>query len=413
MWCEEFQDKHGVTKYRFIEKYKDPLTDKWKRTSVVMNKNTKPSQKEAEKRLNEKIQAKLNDKTPSTLKTLTFHQACDEWFDNYKIISGSKQSTISTKYYKVEHIKRNIDKDILVKNMNTKTFQDFITSASKDDLSHKVIKDAMSIIRNIMKHTQKRYKLDDISYLDDVVIPKQAKTRHEIKAKRENYLEMSEIQLIVDKLNDIATSKRTGYMKLSFIMTAYIVEFMALNGMRIGECLAIQPNNIDFDNSTLEIDGTIHWIDETDGSGHGVKDTTKTEASYRKILLTTRSLDILRKAMLENKKAKQWDSNYNDRGFVFTNHYGNPMALSSVNRNIKLAVESIKDKDGKQIITKHITTHTLRHSHISLLSQLGVSLKAIMERVGHTDHKTTLQIYSHVTEQMDKDMMSKLEAVGR
>lgn len=49
MWCEAFQDKNGITKYRFIEKYKDPLTDKWKRTSVVMNKNTKPSQKEAER----------------------------------------------------------------------------------------------------------------------------------------------------------------------------------------------------------------------------------------------------------------------------------------------------------------------------------------------------------------------------
>ena len=54
----------------------------------------------------------------------------------------------------------------------------------------------------------------------------------------------------------------------------------------------------------------------------------------------------------------------------------------------------------------------MRHSHISLLSQLGVSLRAIMDRVGHTDHKTTLHIYSHVTEQMDKDMMSKLEKVG-
>lgn len=49
-----------------------------KRTSVVMNKNTKPSQKEAEKPLNEQIQAKLNDKTPSTFKTLTFHQAYNE-----------------------------------------------------------------------------------------------------------------------------------------------------------------------------------------------------------------------------------------------------------------------------------------------------------------------------------------------
>lgn len=39
-------------------------------------------------------------------------------------------------------------------------------------------------------------------------------------------------------------------------------------------------------------------------------------------------------------------------------------------------------------------------------------LRAIMDKVGHTDHKTTLQINSHVTEQMDKEMMSKLEAVS-
>ncbi|MEX6013344.1 tyrosine-type recombinase/integrase [Mammaliicoccus sciuri] len=412
MWYEEFTNKHDIVQYRFYEKYKDPLTDKWKRVSVVMNKNGKQSQKEAQKRLNERIKEKLNDKTPSTLKTLTFHQACDDWFENYRSISGSKQSTIITKEYKVKHIKRNINSDILLKNMDVNIFNKLVKNALADNLSHKVVKDAVSIIRNIMKYTQKKYKLTDITYLDDIVIPKQAKTRDEIKAKRENYLEMSEIQLIVDKLNDMASLKRPGYIKLSFIMTAYIVEFMSLNGMRIGECLAIQPDNIDFDKATLEIDGTIHWIDESDGSGHGVKDTTKTEASYRTISLTTKSMDILRKAMLENKKAKQWDSNYNDRGFIFTNHYGNPMALSSVNRNIKKAIEGIKDKDGKQIINKHVTTHTLRHSHISLLSQLGVSLKAIMQRVGHTDHKTTLQIYSHVTEQMDKDMMSKLEAVS-
>jgi len=216
--------------------------------------------------------------------------------------------------------------------------------------------------------------------------------------------------MIVDKLNALADEKRAGYMKRSFLVTAYIVEFMALNGMRIGELLAIQPSNVDFDKQTLEIDGTIHWVD--DDQGHGVKDTTKTEASYRTISLTTRSCDILRKVMLENKKAIQWDSNYIDRGFIFTNHYGNPMALTSVNRNIKTAVDDIKDDQGKKMINKHVTTHTLRHSHISLLSQLGVSLRAIMDRVGHTDHKTTLQIYSHVTEQMDKDMMSKLEAVS-
>ena len=66
-------NKHGETKYRYYEKYKDSLTNKQRRVSVVLNKIGKQSQKEAQKRLNELIEAKLNDKTPTTLKSLTFH----------------------------------------------------------------------------------------------------------------------------------------------------------------------------------------------------------------------------------------------------------------------------------------------------------------------------------------------------
>lgn len=404
MWYEEFTNKHDVVQYRFYEKYKDPLTDKWKRVSVVMNKNGKQSQKEAQKRLNERIEEKLNDKTPSTLKTLTFHQACDEWFENYKFVSGSKRTTIQTKEYKLKHVKRNIPNDILVKNMNTETFNDLVNNAIKDNLSHKVVKDAISIVRNVMKYTQNKYKLNDISYLEDIVIPKQAKTRDDIKAKRENYLEMDQVYEICNKLNEIAKTKTSSHIKWSYMVAAYITEFQALNGMRIGELLAIEPNNIDFENKTLTIDGTIHWLN--DKRGHiGIKDTTKTEASYRTISITSRSCEILRKVILEKKKFKQWGYEYVDRGFLFTNHKGNPINLSSLNRFIQMACDDVG-------INKHITSHTMRHTHISLLSQLGVSLKAIMQRVGHTDHKTTLQIYSHVTEQMDKDMMNKLEAVN-
>ncbi|EUE17342.1 hypothetical protein V779_02562, partial [Staphylococcus aureus H47139] len=51
MWIEKFKNKNNETKYRYYEKYKDPYTDKWKRVSVVLNKNTKQSQKEAMFRL--------------------------------------------------------------------------------------------------------------------------------------------------------------------------------------------------------------------------------------------------------------------------------------------------------------------------------------------------------------------------
>ncbi|MGT2967761.1 transposase [Streptococcus azizii] len=57
----------------------------------------------------------------------------------------------------------------------------------------------------------------------------------------------------------------------------------------------------------------------------------------------------------------------------------------------------------------NLTTHALRHSHISLLAELNVPLKLIMERVGHGDEKTTLEIYTHVTDTMREDLKGKLE----
>ena len=53
----------------------------------------------------------------------------------------------------------------------------------------------------------KKYNITDISYIDDVVMPKKATTREEVKAKRENYLEMAEVLAIVEELNRIANKK--------------------------------------------------------------------------------------------------------------------------------------------------------------------------------------------------------------
>ncbi|HCV0155943.1 TPA: site-specific integrase, partial [Staphylococcus aureus] len=47
----------------------------------------------------------------------------------------------------------------------------------------------------------------------------------------------------------------------------------------------------------------------------------------------------------------------------------------------------------------------------TLLVEMNVSLKAIMKRVGHVDEKTTIRIYTHVTEKMDRELTQKLENI--
>ena len=61
---------------------------------------------------------------------------------------------------------------------------------------------------------------------------------------------------------------------------------------------------------------------------------------------------------------------------------------------------------------KQLSSYIFRHSHISLLAELNIPIKAIMERVGHSDEKTTLQIYTHVTKKQKTNITEKLNNIG-
>ncbi|WP_043013282.1 tyrosine-type recombinase/integrase, partial [Clostridium perfringens] len=59
-------------------------------------------------------------------------------------------------------------------------------------------------------------------------------------------------------------------------------------------------------------------------------------------------------------------------------------------------------------INKKIRWHDLRHTNATLLLSQGVNFKTIQIRLGHADINTTLNIYSHVTEEMQKDATNKI-----
>ncbi|MDK7839861.1 MULTISPECIES: tyrosine-type recombinase/integrase [Staphylococcus] len=404
MWHEKFTNKHGDVQYRYYEKYKDPLTNKWRRVSVVLNKNGKQSQKEAQKRLNKRIEAKLNDKTPTTLKSLTFHATCDEWLEYYKNHSGSKATTIKEKVSNTNTVKNAIDKEVLINNITHTYLQNIINEWAKAH-SKGHVQSLVIIIRSVFKYAFKYYDLQDISVLDKIDIPKKAKTRDELQAKRNNYLEDSEVKELLSCFDYLIKHKNHSSRKRNYNMVKAIVQFQIANGMRIGELLAIKSDNINYEDKTLDIDGTINWVTDKETGAFGVKETTKTSKSYRTIGLTTQSINLLKTLILENKKENQWNEEFIDRGYVFTNTAGSPIDLNKINSIIKEAAEISS-------IKKRVTTHTLRHTHISTLAQLGINLKAIQERVGHSDYKTTLEIYTHVTDQMAKDMMNKLETIN-
>ena len=60
---------------------------------------------------------------------------------------------------------------------------------------------------------------------------------------------------------------------------------------------------------------------------------------------------------------------------------------------------------------KKIRIHDLRHSHASLLIELGYSPLLISQRLGHENIETTLQIYAHLYPNKEEEMVSRLDSM--
>ena len=61
----------------------------------------------------------------------------------------------------------------------------------------------------------------------------------------------------------------------------------------------------------------------------------------------------------------------------------------------------------------HIRVHDLRHSHASMLINMGISPKLIQERLGHKSISTTLDVYSHFYKDRQADIIDALQDVNK
>lgn len=219
-----------------------------------------------------------------------------------------------------------------------------------------------------------------------VETPRKVITSDELRKKNTKYLDQKEFKLFIQNLKDEALCdyRITKYIR--------IAKVLFLTGMRYGELAALNyKEDINFSKKTIHIKHTYDFRQKE-------RTTPKTIKSDRVITAPQKVLDIIKEQIIENA------TNGFDTDFIFINTLGEPITNAR-------GICALKRHGQKIGIEKNITTHTFRHSHISLLAELGIPLTAIMDRVGHNDSKTTLEIYSHVTQKMVSDISSKLEKI--
>lgn len=378
MWTEA----HKSGKVNFIERYKEPYTQKWRRVSVLMEKDTPRIRKEAQKILDTKIANILN--TLQASETL-FTEVFDQWWAFYQ--QELKRSSIASLRGNIKEIRDNFGIGIKIVNIDPKYVQNYL--------------DTLDCSRNKKERNKSMLNLAFDYALDlDIIkdnparrakLPRIKKTLEDWKKVEEKYLDEDEIKPLLKEL----------YRRPSTYRTALLAEFMSLNGCRIGEAVSLEPGNRDFETKVLQLHGTY---DHTEGYRNGEKTTPKTNASYRETIMTTREMEILEEMEFINELEKNTNPRYKDMGYIFTTKNGVPIQTNSFNLALKKANERLEKP-----IKKNLTSHIFRHTLVSRLAENRVPLKAIMDRVGHADAKTTTQIYTHITKRLKANVAEIME----
>ena len=164
-------------------------------------------------------------------------------------------------------------------------------------------------------------------------------------------------------------------------LSYYAFQMLYWCGIREGELLALTAADFDFEKETVRINKSYQRL-----HGEDVITTPKTKKSNRIIKMP----QFLCEEMQDYIK-QLYRIDKNDRLFEVTKSY----------------LHHEMDRGAKAAGVKRIRIHDLRHSHISLLIEMGYSAVAIADRVGHESINITYN-YAHLFPSTQSDMADKL-----
>lgn len=162
------------------------------------------------------------------------------------------------------------------------------------------------------------------------------------------------------------------------------IQVLFYSGMRFGEMLALTPADIDFDAGTIDINKSYQHR-----SGGGVVSPPKTSNGIRTVTMPNAIMDELR-AYID----RLYHIEPEERIFLFTK--------SLIRGNMKRGSEAA----GIPLIR----IHDLRHSHVSLLIEMGFSPHLIAERIGDTVQMVN-NTYGHLYPTRHKEVADKLNEI--
>lgn len=250
-----------------------------------------------------------------------------------------------------------------------------------ETLSGRTVLHHHRMLNKAMVDAIKKYRLISLNPLDGVEAPKAAKYKASV-------LNTEEIQLLFKALEG-------DYLEVP-------IKAMLFLGLRRGELLALKWDDIDYYNKTITIQRNL--IRGGDKGTELILKEPKTEESTRTIVLSDNIIEILeayKKA--QEKLIKKQGEIYKDEGFIFCNEDGSNINPASFSHRFKYFI----DKNN----LKQIRLHDLRHTNATMMLLSKVPAKVASERLGHSNVSITLDLYSHVLDEMKQEATNKIDDI--
>lgn len=208
-------------------------------------------------------------------------------------------------------------------------------------------------------------------------------------------------------------------------------------GLRIGEAFALCWEDIDFTRKTVSINRQIQWFQDNErsceeklsdngssacGNGYWYFSAPKYN-SFRTIEISDALIEILLREKERQCKARDYYGTYYtiytaDKELLFAGQAPEyPLGVNRIEMNGDgFPIHPICIRENGSLITtrtmQHVSKcikkeifsgfdfHSLRHTHASMLAEIGVDQKYIQTRLGHADLKMTIGVYEHTTDTM-------------
>lgn len=358
-----------------IELPKDEITNKRRQKYYTV----KGSKKDAEKFLTEKLR-ELDTGLIIDTKKMKFGEYLDYWKD--KTFNNLEITTKEGYIQKIDkHIKPYLG-NILLENLKPLHLQNFYEEKLKNGkldgkggLSARTVLALHRIIHSALQQAVKW----------QLVIRNVAEAVEPPKAKK------YKASFLTDKQTEelIAKARNTDI---------YIPIMIAIyTGARRGEILGLNWNNVDLEKGIIKI------VDNLCATTNGlIIKQPKTNSGIRTIAISKSLVKILKNHKINQMKNKiRLGESYKENNMVCCyedGHLFNPKRFSAKFNELL---------QGNNL--PMVRFHDLRHSHASLLVKMGVQPKEISSRLGHSNIGITMDLYSHLYEETDREVANMFE----